>query len=132
SRPSRRTDPSVGANSPAITLKVVLLPEPFGPISPRISPRASSKERFLTAVNPPKRFVRPRTDSTQSGPPSLRVAMALGQGQYRIRRLERIRPDDFRVVAAELHHHRGRAFVLAGHLVAGAEELDAVSLDGAS
>ena len=30
-------------------LKVVLLPEPFGPIRPRISPSFTSKETSLTA-----------------------------------------------------------------------------------
>jgi len=32
------------------------LPEPFGPIRPKISPLLTSKPRFFTAVNPPKRF----------------------------------------------------------------------------
>jgi hypothetical protein len=48
------TEPEVGGYRPAITLKVVLLPEPFGPISPRISPWRSSKLRLSTAVKPAK------------------------------------------------------------------------------
>ena len=36
---------------------MVLLPEPFGPINPRISPSFTSKETLLTAVKPPKTLV---------------------------------------------------------------------------
>ena len=42
-------------------LKVVLLPEPFGPIRPRISPSLTSNETFETAVKPPNVLVRPET-----------------------------------------------------------------------
>jgi hypothetical protein len=59
----KRTEPDVGAYSPATTLKVVLLPDPFGPIRPRISPSASRKLTFETAAKPPKRLVRPLTSS---------------------------------------------------------------------
>ena len=50
SSPLRRTEPAVGAYRPAIRLKVVLFPEPFGPISPRISPPRIEKLKSL----PPK------------------------------------------------------------------------------
>ena len=36
--PSKRIDPAEGGNVPDSMLKIVLLPEPFGPIRPRISP----------------------------------------------------------------------------------------------
>ena len=72
SRPSRRIEPPEGASAPAIRLKVVLLPEPFGPIRPRISPCASSNETSLTAVNPPKRLVSRLTESMPSDPVSAR------------------------------------------------------------
>src|SRR3954466_1702185 len=42
-------------------LKVVLLPEPFGPISPRISPSFTSKETSFTARRAPNLLVRPET-----------------------------------------------------------------------
>ncbi len=61
SSPRKRIDPSLGASVPAIRLKVVLLPDPLGPIRPRISPWPSVNETFWTAVNPPKRRVSPRT-----------------------------------------------------------------------
>jgi len=38
-------------------LKTVLLPEPLGPMRPRISPSATSNETLLTAVKPPNLFV---------------------------------------------------------------------------
>src|SRR5258708_31161644 len=64
SRPRKRTEPAVGRNAPAIRLKVVLFPEPCGPMSPRISPSATSKETFLTARKPSKLLVSPSTLST--------------------------------------------------------------------
>src|SRR5690348_8740041 len=63
SAPRKRTEPAVGLNAPAIRLNVVLLPEPFGPIRPRISPSATSKETLLTARKPSKLLVRPSTSS---------------------------------------------------------------------
>src|SRR5437763_9714727 len=39
-------------------LKAVVLPDPFGPINPRISPSRTSNETRLSAMNPPNRFVR--------------------------------------------------------------------------
>src|SRR4051812_44945033 len=42
-------------------LNVVLLPDPFGPIRPRISPSFTSNETLLTARSAPKRLVRPAT-----------------------------------------------------------------------
>lgn len=40
-----------------MTLKLVLLPDPFGPAMPRNSPALTSKLTSLTAVNPPNFFV---------------------------------------------------------------------------
>ena len=57
--PSSVIDPAVGAYRPAITLKVVLLPDPLGPIRPRISPLAKPNDTASTAVKPPNFFVRP-------------------------------------------------------------------------
>ena len=71
------SSPPSAASAPAIRLKVVLLPEPFGPIRPRISPSATSKETRLTAVKPPKLLVRPSTDSIAS--PGSRAPALLGR-----------------------------------------------------
>src|SRR5262249_15697749 len=51
-----RIEPAVGRSVPAIRLKVVLLPDPFGPMRPTISPSLTSKDTRLTARNPPKRL----------------------------------------------------------------------------
>src|SRR5437588_13035835 len=42
-------------------LNVVLLPDPFGPIRPRISPSSTSKETLFTARKAPNLLVRPET-----------------------------------------------------------------------
>ena len=42
-------------------LKVVLLPEPLGPMRPRISPSSTWKETLETAVKPLNVLVRPET-----------------------------------------------------------------------
>ena len=60
---AKRIEPLVGRIAPAIRLKVVLLPDPLGPMRPRISPSRTSKETWLTARKPPKRFDRPATAS---------------------------------------------------------------------
>ena len=49
-------------------LKIVLLPEPLGPIRPRISPCSTRNDTLLTAVKPPKRFTNP-LDYQHPGPP---------------------------------------------------------------
>ena len=41
----------------------MLLPDPLGPIKPRISPSRTSKDTLLTARKPPKRFDRPASAS---------------------------------------------------------------------
>src|SRR5262249_23783972 len=50
-----RIEPAVGRSVPAVRLKVVLLPDPFGPMRPTISPSRTSNDPRLTARNPPKR-----------------------------------------------------------------------------
>src|SRR5262245_36428168 len=61
SSPFSLMEPAVGAYMPAMQLKVVLLPEPLGPISPRISPSSTSNDTFDTAVKPSNVLVRPET-----------------------------------------------------------------------
>ena len=55
--PSNVTVPSSGLYSRVITLKAVVLPAPFGPISPAISPRSTESETSSSATTPPKRRV---------------------------------------------------------------------------
>ncbi len=46
-----------GASAPEMQLKAVVLPEPFGPMSPRISPSRTSNDTRLSAVKSPKRLM---------------------------------------------------------------------------
>src|SRR5712692_8739360 len=55
--PRKRTEPEEAVRVPDTQLKQVVLPEPFGPMRPRISPSCTSKETALSAVKPPKRLV---------------------------------------------------------------------------
>ena len=57
SAPWKRMAPEVGAKKPASELKTVVLPAPFGPMRPAISPSRIVKLTSSLAVSPPKRFV---------------------------------------------------------------------------
>ena len=63
SRSRKRTRPAVGGCSPVMTLNSVVLPAPFGPISPVIVPGSAETDASSTAVMPPKRTVTPVTSS---------------------------------------------------------------------
>src|SRR6266508_4722418 len=54
--PSKRTRPAVGSYTPVIALNTVVLPAPFGPINPKISPGWIAIDTSSTAVSPPKRI----------------------------------------------------------------------------
>ena len=62
--PRSSTRPSSSFRKPETSSKIVVLPAPFGPMRPRISPGIRSKLTSLVAVMPPKRFTRFRTSST--------------------------------------------------------------------
>src|SRR5215831_7992509 len=64
SSPSRRMVPASGRMVPAIRSSSVVLPEPFGPIRPRISPAETESEKSLTATSPPKVLVSLSTSSS--------------------------------------------------------------------
>src|SRR5262245_1666402 len=101
--PSKTIEPAVGTSVPDSMLKIVLLPEPFGPIRPRISPVSTLNDTLLTAVKPPKRFTRPFTAST-AAPPSywfgLLVAerRSLRQRQHGVAHRLALRPHHIRLV----------------------------------
>src|SRR2546422_2617875 len=63
SSPRKVIVPAVGVSAPEMQLNAVVLPEPLGPISPRISPSLTSKETPPSAMNPPNLFVNPSTAS---------------------------------------------------------------------
>src|SRR5580700_7472792 len=142
STPSKLIEPEVGTNVPESMLKIVLLPEPFGPIRPRISPCSTSNETLLTAVKPPKRFTSPFTVSTfgySAGPtpaPTSPLLIAesgpLRQRQHGFALHLALRPHHIRLVVDVLQHHRKRTLVLAGEPIALAIEPHAVSEHGAA
>src|ERR1700749_3298758 len=53
SRPSNRMRPLLGGNTPPIRLNSVLLPAPFGPRMPRISPASTVRLRPSITRRPP-------------------------------------------------------------------------------
>src|SRR6201990_880369 len=83
SAPANSIEPAVGSSVPESMLKIVLLPEPLGPIRPRISPCSTLNDTLLTAVKPPNRFTSPLTSSTAPAPLLLvAVGGALRQRQH--------------------------------------------------
>src|SRR3979409_1366640 len=137
STPLNMIEPAVGISVPDSMLKIVLLPEPLGPIRPRISPCSTRNDTLLTAVKPPKRFTNPLTVSTPDTPlahQGLLIAESrpLRQRQHGLALHLALRPHHIRLVVDVLQHHRVRAFVLAGKLRAFAKELDAVAEHGAA
>src|SRR5688572_27077684 len=57
-RSAIKISPLSGDSSPAIDLKVVVLPQPLGPSKVKISPSAISRLRSSTAFTRPKYFVK--------------------------------------------------------------------------
>src|SRR5262249_15308742 len=75
SKPSTRPPPSVGSRMPQSIRSVVVLPEPLGPRKPYSSPASTRRSTWSTAVNRPKRLVRPSVRTAGAswlslGPPS--------------------------------------------------------------
>src|SRR6266481_6304665 len=58
-RPFRRISPASGASPPAIRLKSVVLPAPFGPMMPSASPGATDRSTSSAATTEPKVLRRP-------------------------------------------------------------------------
>ena len=60
--------PAAGATNPQIALNSVVLPAPFGPITPSTWPRSTPSETFSSAMIPPNLTVRSQTArSARSG-----------------------------------------------------------------
>src|SRR5690625_1990799 len=74
--------PDVGFVKPAIMLKTVVLPAPFGPIRPVILPACSEKEQSLTACSPPKDLDRLSTRIKQRLPRSAVAEPLCPQSSY--------------------------------------------------
>src|SRR5262249_8241965 len=54
---AKRMRPSSGGRKPVMQLKSVVLPAPFGPMRPTMSPSSMTKDTSLLATRPPKRLV---------------------------------------------------------------------------
>src|SRR5438876_6450681 len=88
SSPEKTTEPLVGRRKPLNRLKQVVLPAPFGPISPTISPVSTVRSRLLTAASPPKCLERLRASSS-----GIRQPTGLGVGVGAVR--HHLRPPSF-------------------------------------
>src|SRR5579862_3197237 len=64
SSPSSETVPASGCSKPAITLRVVVLPEPDGPRSVKNSPAPTCRFTSSTAATPPNCFRIPATPTS--------------------------------------------------------------------
>src|SRR6185369_6774463 len=103
SRPSMRTRPEVGLSSPAMIRIVVVLPAPFGPRKPWISPGATSRLTPSTAVKPPYFLTRLSTRiialPRRPRPAAAAAAVPAGKGDVHRPHVGRGAP----------HQHGGRA-----------------------
>src|SRR2546430_779319 len=78
-RPRKTTSPAAGAKRPVSALKSVVFPEPLGPITPTVSPSATTTSTPSRATSPPKRTVRPVTSSKLTvGAGAVRPGHAVG------------------------------------------------------
>ena len=68
--PRNRTSPDVGRVNPVTRLKTVVLPAPFGPMMPSISPDAQAMSTSSRARRPPKDFDNPSISSSADRPAS--------------------------------------------------------------
>src|SRR3954447_177192 len=88
-------------------LKAVVLPAPFGPISPTISHSSTFRLSPSIAVRPPKRMVRSRTSSTDTAAlhrSDAAVAVRVVQAELVTREPPRERPDHLAQTAG-IHDH---------------------------
>src|SRR5882757_8003998 len=77
--------PAVGSRKPAISRKVVVLPQPEGPSRQTSCPWSIRSETLSTTASSKKRLVRPRssTDANQVPPIALQRRCRLVAGQYK-------------------------------------------------
>src|SRR5689334_22206647 len=65
--PRKRISPELGSSAPTRHEKRVVLPAPFGPMMPKMSPVMTSKSTDDRACSPPKRFEMRRAERIASG-----------------------------------------------------------------
>src|SRR3990172_6079696 len=94
--PRGRMRPASGERAPAIRLKSVVLPDPFGPMIPSSSPSSSVKLTSWTARTPPKPF--DTRSTSRRGMERLRprvqraIAFTLAGGKRRVDFTKRYQP----------------------------------------
>ena len=76
SSPANMTLPPAGVTNPVTVLKKVVLPDPFGPMSPRSSPVRISTSNPSSARTPPKRTDSPAATSSGAVTADLRGTRA--------------------------------------------------------
>src|SRR3954462_7398283 len=89
--------PRSGARNPSMHSIVVVLPAPFGPMRPKISPSRTSRETLATATVLPYRLARLRTMMTGSG---IAEMYALHEHRRRVTLGDLTAPAAVRMVAA--------------------------------
>src|SRR6266404_1950257 len=82
SRPSTFSSPSYGVR-PRIALSAVVLPAPFGPMSPRMRPSATRRSTPSSAMVVPKALRRPRASMTVMASALLLVRGGIRLGGFR-------------------------------------------------
>src|SRR3990172_4520414 len=84
--PPNRISPESGTSAPATTLKIVVFPAPFGPISPTIAPSATSNDAPTTARRPRNDFETSWTTSNViASAPLLEAELARKRGPDPVR-----------------------------------------------
>src|SRR3990172_5201245 len=84
--PPNRISPESGTSAPATTLKIVVSPAPFGPISPTIAPSATSNDAPTTARRPRNDFETSWTTSNViASAPLLEAELARKRGPDPVR-----------------------------------------------
>src|SRR3990172_1890431 len=78
--PRNRISPASARYAPEMRLSTVVLPEPFGPMSPRISPLRTDSSRLSTATRPPNALRNPRVARISGTAPPPRPPPRRGGG----------------------------------------------------
>src|SRR6266705_1279426 len=117
-RPRSALSPASGCSSPATRRKVVVLPQPLGPSSVKISPRSTSSDAPSRARTAPKTLVTPSRRRTITGAAlsaSRAVASADARSETAVRPRDHVlAPDEPRVLHEAIGDELGVLNVVPG------------------
>src|SRR4051794_36180516 len=99
SKPTTVPEPPLGSKMPHSMRMVVDLPAPFGPSTPKISPRRTCNDTSFTATSEPKRRDSERVSMMISGSLTSLASRQLHEGRHARAQLL------FRVIDAHAHAH---------------------------